>query len=322
MAYDGKFVGGGGPGKTDFDGDVNPVAIKLNGVPKCPMTPQPKPPTGMYKITADAQNKCLYHFEFTLTRQGNTDVDGGTLTFTLASVFNIGTIMKEGMDTLTGSNPMTWTFGELNQNKTTRTLKFDATYVGAADVGIIIGTVPFTGDYETGGKFNGVATANPGSIGKTREACTPPPVVVCCEPCDIPVTAYIDGCEDHKEVEVDPRIKSKGRVLAVNVDLPQACKNKDINVGIFVTEVFNVGQKGEYEKHFAFKIIRRVATDPTVAACQDNRDCNCVNFLIDDDDTTKCAKRTFRIKTEAHYVAREKDTNPKCECGCPPSVQG
>lgn len=135
----------------------------------------------------------------------------------------------------------------------------------------------------------------------------------CCEACNPNHTEVtVKPCTDYVEKTVDVVVDPKGKILAVNLNLPLVCNTKDINVGVFVTEVV-LGQ----EKPCAHKVIRIPATKSGPGgSCQDNRDCHCVEFMINDNADTVCKERKFRIRTKAHYVDTATDGPQRCSCQC------
>lgn len=135
----------------------------------------------------------------------------------------------------------------------------------------------------------------------------------CCENCnDVSLqTVILNPCDDYVNAPIDVAVAPKGRLLSVTLNLPPVCDTKDVNIGIFLTEVLADGT----EIPFAYKVIRRSATGIT-GACIDDRDCARVNFLIDDDNA--CAPiRTFNVRTQAHYLSSRQIIGAEsCPCNC------
>lgn len=261
-------------------------------------------PSGTAQVSFSPSNNCLYHFRFTVAKgsKANT-ITGGVLNFTLASGFGtpesispVSEIPNLQFNTATGVG--SWSFGTLNATTPSKTIDFDLPYTGDANVTIF---------NSVGATFTGgtISIQKPGT--KTVAKCPPQPP--CCESCnaDNAVNFPFAPCDDFVEKTVSPVIESKGRILAVDLDFPPVCKNKDIVVGIFVTEVIN-----QKEVPFAHKIIRRPATG-TEKTCANDRDCNCVEFMIDDTPATACMARDFKVRTKAHYVDKPTDRQ-QCQC--------
>lgn len=258
----------------------------------------PTATAGVAPITGD---HCLYLFTLTV-RKGQRNISGGTFTFTLADGFTELTDINPAnaevtFDSTTGTG--VWTFEHLIHGKQSRTVTFRSRYTG--DVGVAI--------YEAAqARTNGGTMISTSISNLITVDCSSS---TCCEECnedeytDFPTTP----CNDSVENTVTPRILPKGRMLFVTLDTPKVCNTKDINIGIFVTEVQDDGS----ETAFAHRIIRRPATG-TSGDLVDDRDCSCVQFMIDDDETTAAIDRTFRVRTVAHYVDKPTDSY-QCQCG-------
>lgn len=258
-------------------------------------------------------SECLYHFVLTAKWKGQ-NVNSGMLTLKLKSAAHFPEIKNIEVDPAGTNEPtyvmpptVIWSFGPLNQKDQRRTAEFDAPYIGAKDVKIIDSA---TASYD-GGKTIDVTEKG---LTTTIKECTDG--VACCEACD--TIGYdevqIAPCEDRVISEPTVVVAPRGRTLSVNLDFPRVCKKKDINIGVFVTEVMDDGT----EVAFAHKVIRRTATDPASEGCADDRDCSCVDFMIDEneEDATPCTTiRTFRVRTKAHYIDSSEDAvSQQCEC--------
>lgn len=200
-----------------------------------------------------------------------------------------------------------WQFTALNQSTQPKTLTFEANYTGAANEPIFTHDpawkVAYSSQYPPK-EASGIENV----YEKTKTAC--PILKPCCETCGQQYEeATFYACDDVHTVENDVVVVPKVRKLSVKLDLPEVCTHKDVNVGIFVTEVKATG-----EIPFAHKVIRRSAKAAS-GACKDDRDCDCVNFMIDDDATCP-NQRVFRVRTEAHYVDAEEDFEDACTCSC------
>ena len=276
------------------------------------------------EITVHISKKsaCVYHFKFTAKFKG-TDVTQGTLTVGLApapAFPSIGTptVSPMGTQLPTYAIPtVTWNFGPLSYKMggtRERTAEFDATYFGEAGQ-VLTTAITFL--------YNNVTTPIPvTATGITTATDRCPVENECCENCSntattTPELTTFAPCDDHKEPSVDVVVAPKGRRLSVQLRLPQVCDKKDVNVGIFVSEVFNPGTANEIEVPFAHKVIRRSATTKT-GTCKADRDCDCVDFMIDDDSACT-ATRYFRVRTQAHYLDTNADAAPQmCQCAtCP-----
>ena len=263
-----------------------------------------KDPSGTAQVNVVAGNNCLYHFRFTVAKgsKANT-ITGGVLNFTLASGFgapvNISPAGEAAnLNFISATGVGTWNFGTLNATTPSKTIEFDLPYTGDANVTIF---------NSVGATFTGGTITIQKPNTKTVEKCPPQPP--CCESCNAgnAVDFPFAPCDDFVEKTVTPVIESKGRILAVDLNFPPVCPNKDIVVGIFVTEVIN----GK-EVPFAHKVIRRPSTG-TTKNCIDDRDCNCVEFMIDDTPATACLARDFKVRTKAHYVDKPTDRQ-QCQC--------
>ncbi len=256
------------------------------------------------KATADvddvAGDDCLFLFTLTV-RRGHNPISGGTFTFTLAKGFTVLTDKTPAnavltFDATTGVG--LWTFGALNSMTQSRTLTFKSRYTGVAGVSIYESAQATA----TGGTNIATTISN-----DTTEDCEKND---CCDDCDDDYTDLVTTpCNDSVEATVSPTILTKGRMLFVTLNTPPVCHMKDINIGVFVTEVHEDGS----ETAFAHRIIRRSASGQT-RDCVDDRSCNCVQFMVDDDETTACTNRTFRVRTVSHFVDQPTDTH-QCQCG-------
>lgn len=286
-----------------------------------PSDSKKNPPEGKYKVTVDDINKCLYHFEFTITEgKFDNDIISGTFPIKLATGFTIKNVAFTPGDTFdTVTN--VWTFGALSKEGDQRKLTFDADYTGDINQ-LIVTDETFTVKYSLIESENVEASAATGSLEKTVKDCRPPVIPPCCESCNPDPTTYtLTACIDHEEKDVDVQVDGHGWRLSVNLNLPPVCDNKDVNVGIFVTEVvqdpkYPTDSTKTIEVPFAQKVIRRPGNG-TTKTCKEDRDCHCVDFMIDPA-TTLCGTRIFKVRTKAHYVNKLTDVLQQCQCStCP-----
>nr|WP_303244136.1 hypothetical protein [uncultured Cellulosilyticum sp.] len=252
-------------------------------------------------------SNCQYQFTFTVTAAQHSSISDGQLDFTLAPGFAAPTDITPASSSLSyvaATGKGSWDFGSLITTRT-KTLTFKSLYTGNANVAIF--ATKLTVYYVVNGETKSSDIIQPST--KTANTC-PTSTSTCCETCnnDYEEAVIDSSCEDYVEQTVTPTLLSYGRRLAVHLDMPPVCQKKDINVGIFVTELQS---DGVTEVPFAHKIIRLPAT-ATGNSCANDRDCHCVNFMIDDTAATACAARTFRIRTIAHYV----DNNDVQQCQC------
>lgn len=256
-------------------------------------------PSGTAEVNVDTVNKCMYHFKFKVDKGNKTSISGGVLTFKLSPGFVGPTSSIPDFTYTPASGEGVWNFGTLDRDTPFKTLEFDSLYTGNANVDIFLSV----GATYTGGSI---------SINKpdkeTEQKC--PTTNPCCEACnanmfvEFPTTP----CDDYVEKVVTPVLDPKGRRLSVHLDMPPVCHKKDVVVGIFVTEVLVDGT----EQAVAHKIIRRPAIGNT-NVCVDDRNCDCVDFMIDDTVATICKPRLFRVRTKAHYVDKTTDVQ-QCQC--------
>lgn len=268
----------------------------------------PPPPAVTAEVELVLGSECQYQFTFTVESATGNAVTDGRLDFTLVSGFGNPTNINPNNGTLEYTAPNgTWEFGNLNPG-TPKTITFNSVYAGPANETIFDGDLIIY--YVVGAKTYTSTIIAPDTQTANECPVTPPVDTTCCESCntgfvEIPITS---ACDDYVEEEVTPSIDSFGRRLAINLTMPSACQSKDILVGVFVTELQS---DGVTETPFAHKIIRLPANSSS-AGCAVTRSCSCVNFLIDDDTTSGCTTRTFRVRTLAHYA----DTDPVQTCQC------
>lgn len=262
-------------------------------------------------------SSCQYQFTITVIP---ADVDpseshpitDGRVEFTLAAGFADPTNVSPAgsltynTDASTGLSFGSWDFQSL-ANRQPKTLTFRSVYTGAS--GVTIFADDLTLEYEAGSNEYSTTIAAPTTT--TANTCpTPPVTTTCCESCNEGFDEAVinSACDDYVEKTVTPSIDSYGRRLAVNLNMPPVCEPKDVLVGVFVTEL---QEDGVTEVPFAHKITR-LSSNSSGTGCADTRNCSCLNFLIDDDTTTACTSRTFRIRTLAHYA--DNDGVQTCQC--------
>lgn len=291
-------------------------------------------PTATADVTIDATNRCLYRFTLTVTRACR-DI-AGTFYFKLAEGFaaltDIDPPSAAGMvmfDPDTGEGE--WTFDTAEGNPAR--LQFSSVYTGEAGVDIFDDSEEENNRVEYTLTWHGCTLTGTVDVDvpedETAEDCPiTPPVDVedCCEACDDDYEEFnFESCDvSYVAKPVDVVVVPTGRRLSVHLNMPSVCQSKDVLVGVFVNEVMNYGDPvNEMEVPFAHKVIRRTATDLTTPSkCKDDRDCDCVDFMIDDDDITTdvtgsaCNARYFRVRTQAHY-ADAINEQQQCPCNCP-----
>ena len=211
--------------------------------------------------------------------------------------------------TISGKS-ITWKLDVLGKSTTeAATLSFYVGYLGSTSATLPVNrTVTYT-DTE-GNQVN--FTPNVTEITIT---CNP----TCCEGCDVDTfeSIYLDPCEEEVHTPpVEAVVKPNGRRLFVHLHAT-ACQEKDLNVAVLLSEVTRDASGNLIaETPYATKVVRIPATGTTTDNMCHDRECNCVEFAINDDSTTQCGQREFRVRTKAHHVYAQTPTTP-CPCTCP-----
>lgn len=257
-------------------------------------------------VSISRVTNCRYYFVFTL-REGDRSIKSAVVRFSLDNGFaNPDTINPSSELSYTKPNG-TWTITNFGSSST-RQLTFYADYTGLQGRNIIPSQT-----------VTGVVTFERGGTGTVTEPVTTTTVADCTEtPCCeayngqtlFPVT--LNPCDDYVPVSTDVAVAPKGKKIAVNLNFPAVCDTKDVNVGVYLTET-TTGT----EVPFAHKVIRRSAAAGGTGTCLDDRDCNCVEFFIDDyaDTAVACATpRTFNVRVKAHYIDQNLTTDDDCSC--------
>lgn len=306
MIYTGEFANG--PNKN-FNGNVAPTEIEKPGTP---CTPPFQFPTINIAVARIGET-CKYKFTFTATKNGTSNITNGEVSFKLNNLF-LDPVADDPIDGVfdpLGIDPIEsiWKYGNLGGvgNPDSKTASFTALYTGAAGTITVLTEVTSTGNHDGGGEFIQTIDVPEKDVVKCE--------VPCCEGCGTCNEYTLDPCE-HKvaETPIPVQIQSKGRRLTVNLDSECACSDKPINVGVLLYEVIE-----GLEHLYAYKVVRLgPGSDycPSTSDKCDSRQCNCVEFEINDDAATECKQRTFRVKTKAHHVIEADPQTCSCSGRC------
>lgn len=277
-------------------------------------------------ITVVHDEGCRYRFTITAEKGGHDHDDNilsGSVIFTIptppaSANFSNFQVLNDTAGPLTpgdlSSFPATWTFAPPTITTGIETLIFTAIYTGP-DTPFIPITATFSATVQGGNTFTNV----PITVAELDPENECPETSPCCEDCDDnPTPVSICPCEN--KVVAAPVIatpKPSGRILSANISLENTCRSKDVNVAVFLNELIPVPGGEPIETPYAFKIIRMPALPCEGSGCCgcETRTCHCVEFEINDDDTTKCMTRNFVIRTKATTVLSGDE--PTCPCECP-----
>lgn len=135
--------------------------------------------------------------------------------------------------------------------------------------------------------------------------------VITPEPCPNPVNVTIEGCQDSLTVDLgETELQSLGRILQLDVTIPNVCPHRRVALAVILTEVDGNGQ----EHPRGIKTITVPAH--TAGGCRDVQ-VACIRFVLPEDldvsggsPNSICNPRDFRVRFLANYI----DTDFTC-CG-------
>ena len=131
-------------------------------------------------------------------------------------------------------------------------------------------------------------------------------IVVYPEDCPTPVDLTVAGCQDSVVVDLgDVNLSSQGRIIQVDVTIPNVCPGKRVALAAILTEVDEDGM----EHQRGMKAMTIPAHNSSV--CRDIL-VKCIKFVVPDDlDVTRnptCSARKFKVR----FLANNIDTDYRC----------
>lgn len=122
------------------------------------------------------------------------------------------------------------------------------------------------------------------------------------EPCPAPVEITIDGCSDSVVFDAgDLAIESLGRILQLDVTIPNVCPGRRVALAIILTEVDDAGN--EYSRGLKTMVIPA----HNQASCRDVT-VRCIKFVLPEELDVSgnadvlCNDRNFVVRMIAHYI--------------------
>ncbi|MBQ8238316.1 MAG: VWA domain-containing protein [Oscillospiraceae bacterium] len=126
--------------------------------------------------------------------------------------------------------------------------------------------------------------------------------VVIPEPCPLPVSITMEGCEDEIEIDAgDAVLESLGRILKLDVTIPNVCPGRRVALAVILTEEDDEGN--EYRRGMKTLVIP--AHDGE--SCRDVT-VRCIRFVLPEeldvsgDAGRLCDQRNFRVRFIANYI--------------------
>ena len=126
--------------------------------------------------------------------------------------------------------------------------------------------------------------------------------VVIPEPCPVAVNVTMEGCEDEIEIDAgDVLLESLGRILKLDVTIPNVCPGRRVALAVILTEVDD--EDNEFRRGFKTLVIP--AHDGN--SCRDVT-VRCIRFVLPEaldvsgDPQRLCDERNFRVRFIANYI--------------------
>ena len=239
----------------------------------------------------DAQMETIFgNLALTIVTPGATNVIINEYLSTCLRIQSVST-PTTGTATLVDENHLQWLIPELGATVPEEAvLRFTAVHRGVCS-----GLIPVNAsiDYDD-------AQGNTPDFGD-------PQIYVDCgsvipEPCPVAVDVTMEGCVD--ELEYDAGIvllESLGRILKLDVTIPNICPNRRVALAVILTEVDEEGN--EYRRGMKTLVIPAHLGD----TCRDIT-VRCIRFVLPEeldvsgDPTGLCSARNFRARFIANYI--------------------
>ena len=126
--------------------------------------------------------------------------------------------------------------------------------------------------------------------------------VVIPEPCPVAVNLTLEGCEDEIEIDAgDVLLESLGRILKLDVTIPNVCPGRRVALAVILTEVDD--EDNEFRRGMKTLVIPAHDGD----GCRDIT-VRCIRFVLPEeldvsgDPARLCDERNFRVRFIANYI--------------------
>ena len=126
--------------------------------------------------------------------------------------------------------------------------------------------------------------------------------VVIPEPCPVPVNVTMKGCEDEIEIDAgEVLLESLGRILKLDVTIPNVCPKRRVALAVILTEVDDKGE--EFRRGMKTLVIPAHDSD----GCRDVT-VRCIRFVLPEaldvsgDPDRLCDERHFKVRFIANYI--------------------
>ena len=227
----------------------------------------------------------------TITSPGATNIvltDHISVCFRILSV----TAPTKGTAMLVNERQLRWTIPELGATRNEEAvLRFTVEHLGVCE-GLLSVNASIDYDDDQG---NTVDFGDP-QIDMTCGT------VVIPEPCPEPVDVTMEGCEDELEFDAgDIPLESVGRVLKLDVTIPNVCPHRRVALAVILTEVDDKGD--EFRRGMKTLVIPAHDND----SCRDIT-VRCIRFVLPEaldvsgDPDRLCDERHFKVRFLANYI--------------------
>ena len=241
---------------------------------------------------SDAELEAIFgQLAQTITSPGATNIvlnDFITDCFRILSV----TAPTKGTATLVNERQIRWTIAELGATATEEAvLRFTVEHLGICE-GLL--SVNESVDYDD-------AQGNTVDFGDPQIQVTYGTVIIP-EPCPVPVDVTIEGCEDEIEIDAgEVLLESLGRVLKLDVTVPNVCPGRRVALAVILTEVDD--EDNEFRRGMKTLVIP--AHD--APSCRDVV-VRCIRFVLPEELDVSgspdrlCDQRNFKVRFIANYI--------------------
>lgn len=241
---------------------------------------------------SDAELEAIFgQLAQTITSPGATNIvlnDYITDCFRILSV----TAPTKGTATLANERQLRWTIAELGATATEEAvLRFTVEHLSRCE-GLL--SVNESVDYDDA-QGNTVDFGNP----QIQITCG---TVIIPEPCPVPVDVTIEGCEDEIEIDAgEVLLESLGRVLKLDVTVPNVCPGRRVALAVILTEVDD--EDNEFRRGMKTLVIP--AHD--APSCRDVV-VRCIRFVLPEELDVSgsadrlCDQRNFKVCFIANYI--------------------
>lgn len=202
------------------------------------------------------------------------------------------TAPTKGTATLVNERQIRWTISELGATTAEEAvLRFTVEHLGICE-GLL--SVNESVDYDD-------AQGNVADFGDPQIEVTCGTVIIP-EPCPVAIDVTLQGCEDEIEFDAgDVLLESLGRVLKLDVTIPNVCPGRRVALAVILTELDD--EDNEFRRGMKTLVIPAHNAD----TCRDIT-VRCIRFVLPEeldasgDETRLCDERRFRARFIANYI--------------------